>query len=284
VRGCVASCANCGAKLPKDSRYCPQCGQASGAGATKVMDVPPDETGRVPVHYTSAEPRYYGVTPATLVLVLAGAALTLAVVLLVTGHWPLGLIVLGVSLLLALVFVEAARRRPEGLVARSTAEALDGVRARAGVAADSLATRGRAAGRVITLRREVQRMAQLRAQLLFELGDAVYRGDEHGTETAREQVKELDELAAKRESEVEAVVAQAKERLQLRRLEIQPTEMVELPDEPSRPGEGDPTGPVPIPEPYPPPDEGSPPQPAIIPEPGPLPEPGPDDGPEGEER
>jgi hypothetical protein len=245
------------------------------------MEVPPDETGRVPVNYTKAEPHYYGVTPATLVLVLAGAALTLAVVLLATGHWPLGLIVLGVSLLLVLVFVEAARRRPEGLVARSTAEALDGFRARAGVAADSLATRGRAARRLIALRRELQRMGQLRAELLFELGDAVYRGDEQGIETAREQVKELDELVAQRELEVEAVVARAQERLQQRRLEIQPTEMVELPEDPSRPGEGDPTGPVPIPEPYPPPDEGSPPQPAIIPEPGPLPGP---ESPEGRER
>jgi hypothetical protein len=92
---------------------------------------------------------------------------------------------------------------------------------------------------------------------------------------AREQVKELDELAQQREAEMQAVVAQAQERLRRRRLEVQPTEMVELPEEPAAPGESDP-GPVRIPEPYPPPDEGSPPQPAIIPEPGPLaPEPGP---------
>jgi hypothetical protein len=239
------------------------------------MEVPPDETGRVPVHYDRAEPRYYGVTPATLLLVLAGVALTLAVVLLATGRWPLGLILLGASVLLVLLFLEAVRRRPTGPVARSTAEALDAFRARAGVAADSLATRGRAARRVITLRRELQRMAVVRAQLLFELGDAVYRGDEQATETAREQVKELDELAAQREAEMEAVVARAQERLQRRRLEIQPTE-IELPEEPSAPGEGDPTGPVRIPEPYPPPDEGSPPQPAIIPEPGPLPDPEPE--------
>lgn len=276
----TASCANCGAKLAKKARYCPQCGHPTGAGETKVQEVPPDETGRVPVHYDRAEPRYYGVTPSTLVLVLAAAALTLAIVLLVTGHWPVGLIVLGLSLLLALVVVEAARRKPAGTVARSTAEALDAFRARAGVAADSLATRGRAARQVISLRRELQRMSQLRARLLFELGDAVYRGDEQGTETAREQVEELDELARHREAEMQAVVAQARERLHRRRLEVQPTEMVELPEEPAPPGESDPVGPTRIPEPYPPPDEGSPPQPAIIPEPGPLaPEPGP-----GEER
>lgn len=249
------------------------------------MEVPPDETGRVPVHYTHAEPRYYGVTPTTLVLVLAGIALTLAIVLIATGRWPFGLILLGVSVLLVLVFLEAARRRPDSTVARSTAEALETFRARAGVAAGSLATRGRAAKRVIGLRRELQRMGVLRARLLFELGDAVYRGDEQGTKTAREQVEELDELAAEREAEMEAVVAQAQERLRQRRLEVQPTEMVELPEEPAAPGESDPIGPTRIPEPYPPPDEGSPPQPAIIPEPSPaiIPEPGPQ-APEPEER
>ena len=266
----VASCATCGAKLPKASRYCPECGRPTAAGDTKVMDMPPDETGRVPVHYERAEPRYYGLTPTTFVLVLAGAALALAIVLLATGRWPYGLILLGISVLLVLLFLEAARRKPDGAVARSTAEALDAFRARAGVAADSLAPRGRAARRVLALRRELQRMGQLRARLLVELGEAVYRGDEQATETARGRVKELDELAAEREAEMQAVLAQAQERLQQRRLEVQPTEMVELPDEPAAPGEVDPGGPVRIPEPYPPPDEGNPPEPAIIPEPGPL--------------
>jgi hypothetical protein len=114
-------------------------------------------------------------------------------------------------------------------------------------------------------------MRQLRAWLLFELGDAVYRGDDQGTERAREQVRELDELAALRESEMEAIVAQTQERIERRRLQVQPTEMVELPELPEQPGQpGTPGGPAVIPEPYPPPDEGNPPEPAIIPEPGPL--------------
>jgi len=278
----MAKCANCGARLSKTSRYCPRCGSPA-AGDTKVMDVPPDESGRVPVHYARVEPRYYGVTPTTLVLVIAGATVALAAVLLATGRWPIGLIVLGVAALLVLVYLEAARRRPQGSLARSTAEALDSFRARAGVAAGSLATRGRAAQQVIALRRELQRMSGLRARLLFELGDAVYRGDEQATETARGQVAELDQLAAQREGEMAQVVARAQERLKRRRLEVQPTEMVELPEEPVAPGEQDPVGPAVIPEPYPPPDEGNPPQPAIIPEPSPavIPEPGPQ-GPEEE--
>ena len=262
----MASCANCGAKLTKASRYCPQCGHPTVAGETKVMELPPDETGSVPVQYERAEPRYYGITPATLVLVLGGAALTLAVVLFALGRWPFGLIALGVSVLLVLIFLEAARRKPDGAIARSTAEALDGFRARAGVAAGSLATRGRAARRLLALRRELQRMSLLRDRLLFELGAAVYRGDDQATERVRGQVRELDELAALREAEMEAVVARTQERIEQRRLEVQPTEMVELPEQP---GEGTPGGPAVIPEPYQPPDEGNPPEPAIIPEPGP---------------
>ena len=270
----VASCTNCGSNLAKKARYCPQCGQPTSAGDRKVLDVPPVETGRVPVEYVNAEPRYYGVTPTTLVLVLAGVAFTVAVVLVALGRWPFGLIAAGAGVLLALIFLEAARRRPDGVVVRSTSDALDGFRARAGLAADSLATRGRAARRVLALRRELQRMRALRARLLFELGAAVYRGDDEATERARGQVRELDELAAQREAEMQGTLAQAQDRLQRHRLEVQPTEMVELPDEP---GQGDPSGPAVIPEPYPPPDEGTPPEPAIIPEPGPL---APDEGPQ----
>src|SRR5919108_3085968 len=214
----MAKCGNCGARIAKTSRYCPQCGQTTGAGGTKAMEVPADETGPVPVHYERAEPRYYGVTPSTLVLVLAAAALTLAVVLFAVGRWPLGLILLGVSVLLGLIFVEAARRKPDGAVARSTAEALDAFRARAGFTADTIVTRGRATRTLLALRRELQKMAVLRSQLLFELGEAVYRGDEQATEKARGQLFELDELAAEREGEMQAVVAQAQDRIQRRRL------------------------------------------------------------------
>jgi len=109
----MASCANCGAELSKTSRYCPQCGHPAAADETKVMELPTDETGPVPVEYAQVEPRYYGITPATLVLVLAGAALTLAIVLFALGHWPFALIALGVSVLLVLVFLEVARRKPD---------------------------------------------------------------------------------------------------------------------------------------------------------------------------
>jgi hypothetical protein len=265
-------------RLTRGARYCPQCGRPTGASDTRVLDVPSDETGDVPVHVTRVEPRLYGVTPATAVLVVAAAALTLAIVLFATGHWPIGLILVGVAALFALVFVETARRTPRGTKTHSTAEALDGFRARAGVAADAIATRGRAAREVVSIRRELRQMWALRRRLLFELGDAVYRGDDEAGRTARERIEELDRLAAEREVHMQHVVDATHQRLEQRRLEVQPTVVAEAPQTPTPvPGEGNPPEPARIPEPYPPPDEGSPPQPAVIPEPGPavIPEPGP---------
>ena len=59
----AASCANCGAKLPKRSRFCPECGTRVGESPreTAVQEVPPDETGPVPVQYETSRPRYFGV-------------------------------------------------------------------------------------------------------------------------------------------------------------------------------------------------------------------------------
>jgi hypothetical protein len=250
------------------------------------MELPPDETGPVPVNVMRTETRFYGVTPTTVTLTLAVIAALATIALFVTGHWPIALILFGVTILLVLLFMEAARRKPEGRVSRTTAEALDGFRERAGVAAEALATRGRAATRLLAIRRELQQMSRLRARLLFELGEAVYRGDEHATETARGRVEELDRLAGQREAEMHAVIETTQQRLARRRLEVQPTEVAEQPAEPDQtpaPGEGNPPEPARIPEPYPPPDEATPPQPAIIPEPGPavIPEPGPQGETEG---
>jgi type IV secretory pathway TrbD component len=278
----VADCPHCGAEVTEGSRYCAHCGRPIDAGDTRAEPLPPEETGPVPVERVRAETRLYGVMPTTLVLALAAAALTLAVVFFVLGKWPVGLVLLGVALLLAAVFAEAARRHPAGRVTRASAEALDQFRARANVAADSLATRSRAMTRVYALRRELRRMAALRSQLLYELGDAVYRGDDQASDTARGRIDELDRLAASTEGQMQEVVASAQRRIEERRLEVQPTEMVELPEQPEQPspepGELTPPDPAVIPEPYPPPDEATPPQPAIIPEPGPavIPEPSPE--------
>ena len=275
----MADCPHCGAKVAAGSRYCAQCGRPTDrtAGETEVEPLPLEETGRVPVERMRAEPRLYGVTPTTLVLALAAAALTLAVVFFVVGTWPIALVLLGVTLLLLAVFVETARRLPGGRVTRASADILDQSRARANVAADSLVARGRAVRKVLPLRRELKRMHALRSRLLLELGDAVYRGDDNASETARGQLDELDRLIASTEAQMQEIIATAQRRIEVRRLEVQLTEVAERPNEPGPAPGVTPPEPAVIPEPYPPPDEATPPQPAIIPEPGPavIPEPGP---------
>jgi uncharacterized OB-fold protein len=83
----VANCANCGARLPKDGRFCPECGVRSSVenDATAVEEIPPDETGRVPVHTVSVTPRYFGIAPPLALFAIAVAALAAAIVVLVAG-------------------------------------------------------------------------------------------------------------------------------------------------------------------------------------------------------
>ena len=68
------------------------------------------------------------------------------------------------------------------------------------------------------------------------------------------------------------------ERIRPGQLEVQPTDMVQVPEPYPPPDEGSPPAPAPVPEPtpapvpepYPPPDEGTPPSVPDVPEPGPL--------------
>ena len=128
-----------------------------------MHELPPDETGPVPVTVTHAERRYYGVPPTGFALALAVAAIVAAIVMFATGRWPIGLILLGVGLLLVLLTVETGVFRD-----------------RAGVAADSVATRGRATTRLLALRRRVGGGHKLGKfdcfeQLLFAVEDADVR-------------------------------------------------------------------------------------------------------------
>src|SRR5690348_6319928 len=174
-------CPDCGAALPAGARYCPGCGSDLGAA-----EVPPDET---PVSYEQSEPRWFGVAPPYLLLGVAGGAFVVALVLVALGHWPYGLILLGVGALLLAAFIEAARRRPDDhALTRSSAQArerartsLETWRARSAAAAESRQIRGALAAA------ETQRQA-----LLLELGTAAYRRDSAAEDEARSRLAQLD--------------------------------------------------------------------------------------------
>jgi hypothetical protein len=237
---------------------------------TVRAEVPPDETGPVPVEWTRAQPHYFGLTPPILLLALSAGASGATVALFVTGHWPLGLILLGVTILLLVLFAEVARRKPDTAVTRTSAAALDTLRARAAAAGEMLAARSRADREVRALRRELAFLAGSRQQLLLALGNAAYRGDDGAAADARRELEALDARAQELDARVREVVEEAQQRIGKARLEVQPTEMMDVVPEPyPPPDEGTPPAPAPVPEPYPPPDEGTPPAPEPVPEPGP---------------
>jgi hypothetical protein len=211
---------------------------------------PPTETGPVPVETASVH--LFGVTPPMTAFALAVAALAVGVLLLALGHLLPGLLVLAAALLLGVVFVATSvRRRPEGAAGR----ARDGARARM----TSLAARASARRDVGRLLREREELRARRERLLRSLGQAVYEQDEEATQALRAELEGLDRAAVEKEADMQAVAQGARERIEQARLEVQPTEMVEIPEPP---------GPDVTPEPGP----------AIVPEPGPVPSPQP--GPE----
>jgi hypothetical protein len=240
---------------------------------TAIQELPPDETGQVPVAMTTAEPRFFGVTPPSAVLALATASLALAIVLLVTDHFVLGGVLLLVAGLLFLLFASLARRLPETTVSRASAGAVSAVRARAGYAVETVAAHSSARVELFRLRRELAELLAQRAEFARALGEAVYADDPEATESARSRMAELDELITAKEEQMQQTAAGAMERIQQAQLQVQPT-MVETPEPPSPepfPAPSEPPAPEPIPEPSPQPSEPG--GPVVVPEPGPEPSP-----------
>ena len=220
----AASCENCGSALPDGSRFCPECGARVGAGPgeTAVEELPPDETGQVPVAYETARPRYFGVF------------------------------------------------RP----AKALAPVFRALRETTGYAVESVTVHSTARVELYRLRRELADLLAQRAECARLLGEAVYAGDEEGTETARGQMAELDGLVSAKEEEMERTAAGAMERIQRAQLQVQPTQVEPPAPSPDPFPEPSPAPqPVPVPEPTPEPSE--PPGPAHVPEPTPAPSPPP---------
>jgi hypothetical protein len=247
----------------------------AGSDETATEETPPQETGPVPVHVTTAEPRFFGVTPPAAVLALATASLALSIALFATGHAVVGGVLLAVAVLLGVVFARLVRHLPETAVARYSAGAASAIRARAGFALEAVTVHSTARVELFKLRREFMELVVQRTECARVLGEAVYADDPEGSESARARMEELDGLIAAKEAEMEQTAAGAMERIQRAQLQVQPT-MVETPEPgpPTPEPYPSPTpGPVPVPEPMPEPSE--PPGPVRVPEPGPEPSPPP---------
>jgi hypothetical protein len=245
------------------------------ADATAELTLPPSEPATEQAEFTVVQPRLFGVTPPTFLFALAAVALTLGVVFAVLAQWLACGLAIAAAAVLAIAFVEVARRKPDTAATRASAEALGTLRSRAGYAVEQVSVRRRAALDIRRRRVELLRLSSERDERLRELGEAVYRADRDGEAAARRRIGSLDERIAQLEAEIRSVASEADERLARARLQVAPTEQVETPEPPAPEPEPapspEPFEPPPAPrEPYPPPDEATPPEPARVPEPGPL--------------
>ena len=223
-----ANCPNCDARVPKNAAFCPSCGTSLERGETARAEVPVHETGPVPVQIVRVSPRWFGLTPPTLLFGISCAVLVLAIVLLVTGHWVVGLLVLGLALLLAAAFLEVGRRKPDAAVVKASVDAVDSIRARAGYAAQAMLTNSAARREIGRRRAELARLQGERDALLRALGEAVYAGEDGAEQRAR--IEELDARGAALEAEAAEIAEQATASVRRAHLEVQSTEVVK-PDE-----------------------------------------------------
>jgi hypothetical protein len=252
----VANCANCGARLPKDGRFCPECGVRTSVenDVTAVEEIPPEETGRVPVHTVSVTPQYFGIAPPLALFALAVAALAAAIVVFVGGKVIAGALLLAAAALFSVLFVTASKRLPENAVARVSRRVFATARDRTGFAVEAVSVHSAARKELFRLRHELSELAAERTEAARALGEAVYGGAEDEVEAGRKRMSELEQALADKQAEMTRVAATANERIQRAQLQAQSTEVVEPPD---------------VPEPMPAPSE--PPQPVIVPEPSPVP-------------
>lgn len=217
------NCANCSAPLPRGARFCASCGTAVQGGDTVRAEVPPNETGPVPVTVAHATPRWFGLAPPTVLFALAAVLLVVAVVLLVIGSWVAGLVLLGLALLFAAAFLEAGRRKPDAAIVTASVGAVDSARARAGYTAQAFLTRSSARREITRRRGEAMRLQAERERLLGQLGATVYAGADGAAE--REALTGLDERIVALEREAAEIAASAQERVQAARRQVQPTEI-----------------------------------------------------------
>jgi hypothetical protein len=222
------NCPNCGAPLPQQASFCPSCGTRVERGETVRAEVPAHETGPVPVTVERVSPRWFGLTPPTLLFGVACAVLVVGIVLLVTEHWIAGLLVLGLALLLAAAFLEVGRRKPDAAVVKASVDAVDSMRARAGFAAQAVLTNSAARREIGRRRNELARLQSERGALFRGLGEAVYAGEDGGEQRAR--IAELDQRAAALEAEAAQIAEHARARVQRAHLEVQSTEVVKRAD------------------------------------------------------
>src|SRR6185437_6930490 len=133
-----------------------------------------------------------------------------------TGHWPYGLILLGLAALLLAAFLEAARRRPESSVMRASVDA----RERARSSWESLRARQAALAESRRIQGKLIQLESDRRAALQRLGTAAHAGDSTAEAAERAQLTELDAQEAELKARLELAHKEGHERIRKARLPV----------------------------------------------------------------
>jgi len=196
---------------------------ADDQSVTREEQVPPHETSASPVDVSVVMPRYFGITPPTLLFGIATATLAVAVVLAVLAHWIAALVLAAAVLVEIVLFLGVARRKPDGPVATTSIRAMQRARERAAWLVQATSVRTEAGRQLAPLRRELLELGERRERQLRELGAAVYEGEEEAAKLVTEELNRLDEERKQKEGEMRAIEEAAQQRLEKGRLHVQPT-------------------------------------------------------------
>jgi type IV secretory pathway VirB3-like protein len=197
---------------------------------TQVEEVPPHETTPSPVDVSVAMPRYFGLTPPTLLFGVAAATLVVAIVLAILAHWVAALVLAAAVLLEIVLFLGVASRKPDSAVASASARTFQRARERAAWLVQATTVRTEAGRQLAPLRRELLELDDRRERQFRELGAAVYAEDDEAAKQVTEELNRLEEQRRETEARGAAIADSAQERLEQGRLRVQPT-IVDHPDE-----------------------------------------------------
>jgi type IV secretory pathway VirB3-like protein len=190
---------------------------------TKVEQVPPHETSAAPVELSLAVPRYFGITPPTLLFGIATATLAISIVLAIFEHW-LAALVLAVAVLVEIaLFFSIARRKPDTVVARASIRAMRRARERAAWLVEATSVRTEAGRRLKSLRLELLELGERRDRALRDLGAAFSGLDDEAVRRQTEALRRIEEDTQEKEGQMRAIAESAQERLQEGRLRVEPT-------------------------------------------------------------
>jgi hypothetical protein len=138
-------------------------------------------------------------------LIITGALLIGAIVLLVAGVWAWGVVAL-----LAAVVVFLASRAEERRQAKYVLGALG---ARFSASRDSIAARSRGQIDLFRVRRERAELESERTRAMQRLGHSVFYEDETGIESSKAAVQEVVDTIAAKEAEIQALMDRTEERV-----------------------------------------------------------------------